>query len=309
MQDGVERARVAGDVDVDLERVALAQIAERRCCLLDAPGIVGTDQSRQRPTDDGIDAATKQLGDVCADLAHLEVGFADHREHPPGLDAARNVDRLSGAIAQIDGRTGRQQVRNRPTVRHRRRDARLVAGHMTAESVPVTACSAGGRRTSTENSPAAPKRSIALSAEDNSVGCPHPRVHSRNFSVRLRSQPHRQSTHMHADLPRQPSALRPRREACRPATLIPCANRRSGNFPEMLCGPIDFVIVVETQTILHDAAPITTIANLTAPRYRSRVPDAANCRNQSNHAFMPSPVRALTGRIVAVEFTCRTCSI
>ncbi|GAA2555697.1 hypothetical protein GCM10010409_33810 [Mycolicibacterium diernhoferi] len=58
-----------------------------------------------------LDRVTEQLGHVRADLADLELGLLDHHEHTAGLDAARDVDRLPGAVVEIDGRAdGKQSI-------------------------------------------------------------------------------------------------------------------------------------------------------------------------------------------------------
>ena len=91
--------------------LTLAEIADdRRRGLLDPGGLFGTDQRRQVPAQHGVDGATEQLGDVGADLTHLEAGLAHHREHTAWLDAARDMDRLAGAVVQVDGRADRDEL-------------------------------------------------------------------------------------------------------------------------------------------------------------------------------------------------------
>ena len=109
-QDGVERPWLAGDVNHALKRVALAEIAGGRGRLLDQGGLFGADQHRQVPTQDGVDGTPEQVGDVGADLTHLKAGLAHHREHTARLDAAGDVDRLAGAIIEVDGRADRDKV-------------------------------------------------------------------------------------------------------------------------------------------------------------------------------------------------------
>lgn len=74
VQDRVEGPRLTGDFDGDLERVVLAQAAECRGGLLDAAGLLGTDERRQVPALDGVDGTAEQVGNVGADLAHVERG-------------------------------------------------------------------------------------------------------------------------------------------------------------------------------------------------------------------------------------------
>jgi hypothetical protein len=62
------------------------------------------------PAQDGVDGATKQLGDVGADLTHLEGGLLHHREHTARLNAARDMDRLAGAVVEVDGCAHRDEV-------------------------------------------------------------------------------------------------------------------------------------------------------------------------------------------------------
>ena len=62
------------------------------------------------PAQHVVDGATEQVGDVGADLAHLEVGLAHHREHAARLNAARDVDRLARAVVEVDRRADRDEV-------------------------------------------------------------------------------------------------------------------------------------------------------------------------------------------------------
>ena len=110
VQDRVELLGHAGDVDVALDRVALTQITEVRARVRDDRGLVGTDQAGEVVSENSVDGAVEQFGDVRADVAHREVMFVDDREHAAGLDAARDVDRLAGAIVQVDRRAGRNEV-------------------------------------------------------------------------------------------------------------------------------------------------------------------------------------------------------
>ena len=119
----------------------MAKIAERRRRLLDAGGLFVTDQRRQVPAEDVVDGATEQVGDVGADLTDLEVGLAHHREHTARLDAARDMDRLAGAVVEVDGRADRHKlVVDRLTFR--RRCVTRHANCLTAKSTPSSSSNA-----------------------------------------------------------------------------------------------------------------------------------------------------------------------
>ena len=110
MHQRIERPGPAVNGELQLQRITLSQIAERRRRLLDPGGLRGTDQRRQVSAQNVVDGHAEQIGDVGADLADLEVGLADDGEHSARLDAARDVDRLARAVVEIDGRAGRQQI-------------------------------------------------------------------------------------------------------------------------------------------------------------------------------------------------------
>jgi hypothetical protein len=57
-----------------------------------------------------VDGHAEQIGDVRADVADLEGGLSNHSQHPARLDAARDVDRFTCAVVQVDGCAGRQQI-------------------------------------------------------------------------------------------------------------------------------------------------------------------------------------------------------
>lgn len=50
---------------------------------------------------------------------HVEAGLAHDREHTAWLDAARDMDRLSGTVVQIDRRADRDELVGCMTVRRR----------------------------------------------------------------------------------------------------------------------------------------------------------------------------------------------
>src|SRR6201999_4533100 len=86
------------------------QVAGVRSRALDQGGLIGADQCRQVPAHDGFDGTFKQVSNVSADLTYLEAGLANHGQHTARLDAAGDVDRLAGAVVQVDGRTDRNKV-------------------------------------------------------------------------------------------------------------------------------------------------------------------------------------------------------
>ena len=112
VQQGVERPGSAGNLDLQLQRVALAQIPERGRRLPQRGGLFGTDQGRQILVEHVGHGSAEQVGDVGTDLADPEARLPDHGQYPSRLDAARDVDRFACAIVEIDDGSGREQAVN-----------------------------------------------------------------------------------------------------------------------------------------------------------------------------------------------------
>ncbi len=62
------------------------------------------------PTEYVLGGATEQVRDVGTDLAHLEVGFTQHRQDTSLLNTAGDVDRLPRAVVEVDGRADRHEI-------------------------------------------------------------------------------------------------------------------------------------------------------------------------------------------------------
>ena len=101
-----------------------------------APGGAGAQHVGQRPAKRLPPGDADQVGQVLRHLADDEVGVADLDEHAAGLDAARHVDRLPLAVAEIDRCARGQQVERPLAVGHAGTRATAAAGRHQAARAP-----------------------------------------------------------------------------------------------------------------------------------------------------------------------------
>jgi hypothetical protein len=104
VQQGIDRNRVAVDVQRDLDRVAFAQVAEGTGGAGDRRGGRDAENGGQRPADCRLPVEAHQACEVLRHLLDDVVGVAHHDQHAPRLDAPGHVDRLALAVAHVDGR-------------------------------------------------------------------------------------------------------------------------------------------------------------------------------------------------------------
>ncbi|BBY37224.1 hypothetical protein MMAN_13580 [Mycobacterium mantenii] len=80
---------------------------------------------------DRFDGTAEQVGDVGADLTHLERRLVHDREHTARLDAAGDVDRFTRTVVQVDRSADRYEIVDRLIRGCRWLDAPPVAGHVS----------------------------------------------------------------------------------------------------------------------------------------------------------------------------------
>ena len=139
VQQGVDGDRGPGDVEHDLDGVPLTQVAERAGRPGDGPRGPGTEQVGQRPAERLLPRVAEEVGQVLRHLPDDEVGIADLDEHTARLDAARDVDRLALAVAEIDGGPGRQELQRPIGLRHAGTWTSAVTGRHQPASAPNVA--------------------------------------------------------------------------------------------------------------------------------------------------------------------------
>jgi hypothetical protein len=165
VQDRVDGDRVAGDVEGDLDGVAVAQVAEGAGRPDDRLGRCDAQHLGERPAQRRPPVHPGQVAEVLRHLLDDVVGVADGQEHPAGLDAARDVDRLPLAVAEVDRRARGEEVDLLPgaghavTGRHQAASARKVcraSSTIASASPPAATRSRVTRRNAAHMAPVSP---------------------------------------------------------------------------------------------------------------------------------------------------------